>query len=172
MLERRWTVRLVVAHLIGAMLFASLGISIVPTGGRMTDFAALADADFPCAGHGCGCVTAEMCRTACCCAKPAPSACHAAASTCHSPAQPQPPASDELDDATSGESHVRGWTIRSASCAGRDHWLARHLLVHWLPDAPRITQAPQPLVGVVAIADPMDCSIDGPAIDPPPPRRA
>lgn len=29
------------------------------------------DEDFPCKDHGCGCTTALMCRTACCCAKPA-----------------------------------------------------------------------------------------------------
>jgi hypothetical protein len=28
--------------------------------------------DFPCRGHGCGCRNAEMCRTACCCAKAEP----------------------------------------------------------------------------------------------------
>ena len=46
------------------MLLAIVGFPL-PQSGPM------GDADFPCRDHGCGCTTALMCRTACCCAKPA-----------------------------------------------------------------------------------------------------
>jgi len=41
-----------------------------------------ADEDFPCRWHACGCMNAEMCRTHCCCFKPAATA-EAAHSCCH-----------------------------------------------------------------------------------------
>ena len=172
MLRSKWTSRLAVAHLIAATLFASLGVSIVPVIDRAGAVASAGDADFFCAGHGCGCLTAEMCRTACCCVKPAPvaAACHDAAPTCHMTVTPQADAApgDEADAAD--DAPVRGWTIRSASCAGRDHWMVRHLLIHWVPATPRPMTASQPLVGLVAIADPIEFSVDSPALDPPPPR--
>lgn len=54
--------------LIAAWLGAMVGVP-VPSA---STFTTTADENFPCKNHGCGCRTAEMCRTACCCFKPEP----------------------------------------------------------------------------------------------------
>jgi len=46
------------------LLLAFVAASI---GFPMPSFVPRGDADFPCRGHNCGCDSAEMCRTNCCC---------------------------------------------------------------------------------------------------------
>lgn len=54
------------------LLVALLALLQVADAARLATWCAVsgaagADADFPCAGHDCGCLTAEDCRTDCCC---------------------------------------------------------------------------------------------------------
>lgn len=68
-MTRRWFPiclhRASVAVLAGAVLFASLGLRMVPT----TSPIGRAESDewYPCKDHHCGCVSALMCQTHCCC---------------------------------------------------------------------------------------------------------
>lgn len=113
---------ILVCLLIGAVLCASTGISLVPL---RKPVASASDEWFPCKDHGCGCISAEMCRTHCCCRKPAPTPKPARKSCCaHEsadvPAQPQ--------ETSASHSSGTSWhlVIQSASCSGRDSgWLMK-----------------------------------------------
>lgn len=63
-------------------LIMAVGMLVVSTGIPLPAPRAAevkADEDFPCRYHNCGCLTAEQCRTLCCCFKPAePVSCCAA----------------------------------------------------------------------------------------------
>ena len=48
-----------------------LGFWAASVGFPVANLPEKADEDFPCRGHRCGCLNAEMCRTHCCCQKPA-----------------------------------------------------------------------------------------------------
>ncbi len=76
------------------------------------------DADFPCRDHGCGCTTALMCRTACCCVKPAK----------------KPLANKSLGGCCSAKKDTpakkTGWAIGATGCQGLSaSWSGLGLLV-------------------------------------------
>ena len=111
--------RLLACLLAGVVLFAAVGV--VPTWQAVPSGPAGADGDgewFPCKGHHCGCLNAEMCRAHCCCHKSWQSA-------------PSPPArsccthkADHTDAfaASCSNRSERSITliIQTAGCAGRD----------------------------------------------------
>lgn len=58
--------RRTVASITGlALLAGTIGIPV-------PEFSYKSNADYPCRDHACGCKTAKMCRTHCCCFKPKP----------------------------------------------------------------------------------------------------
>lgn len=59
-----WVRHLVSLLTIGCYLLATVNVPLPA-------LSALEDSDFPCRDHGCGCLDAVMCRTRCCCIKPA-----------------------------------------------------------------------------------------------------
>ncbi|MCX5654003.1 MAG: hypothetical protein NTY65_05065 [Planctomycetota bacterium] len=64
--------RIHIILLVAAMLHQSIGGGLVVV--RPPEDRAAAPSDdeqFPCKGHGCGCASADACRTHCCCAGPA-----------------------------------------------------------------------------------------------------
>lgn len=85
-----------------AFLMAIVGFPLPQSG-------PIGDEDFPCRDHGCGCTTALMCKTACCCAKPSvtPERTKPAGGCCSA----QKP--NAKKESTNG-----GWVIGSQACRG------------------------------------------------------
>jgi hypothetical protein len=139
---------------------------------------------FPCIDHGCGCQSAEMCRTACCCrpvalpaarAQKAPPAATASSTCCASSGGSTPAPADRgestLKPVRAERAHGSAPIIlRSARCSGRQlllsfgvlHWLAPgNTLDTWLrPTSRSVLPAPAALTSLSL------------ALDPPPPRLA
>lgn len=61
-------------------LIGTIGIPVIP-------ILPIVDEEFPCRDHGCGCLSAEMCRTRCCCRKSV----HPSSATERPHAHPAPP---------------------------------------------------------------------------------
>ncbi|MEZ6084694.1 MAG: hypothetical protein R3E58_12375 [Phycisphaerae bacterium] len=86
-----------------ALLLAIIGFPLPP---QVPD----SDEDFPCKDHGCGCTNALMCKTACCCAPPAPKLSlktQAPTGGCCSTKSPKKTATPKS-----------GWVFQSQSCQG------------------------------------------------------
>jgi len=93
-------------------LATSVMVFLATTGIPMPSGFEIADEDFPCRYHGCGCLSAEMCRTQCCCVKPAPTA-----KGCCS--RPAPLANRDADaEETTDNSPSFVVTIRALECKG------------------------------------------------------
>lgn len=98
-------------------LITLLAVFAAGTGAPMPGQFNQADEDFPCRDHACGCVNAEICRTACCCFKPAKRTC------CSAEAKPH---EDAPVKAPSG-----GLLIGALNCKGvTGVWVALGLLVY------------------------------------------
>lgn len=98
--------------MMAALLLTSTGTSLVPVTAR-SDSSAAAQAQseewYPCKGHACGCISAEVCLTNCCCRKP--SGVHRGSTVYEDLAVGTVP--------SNGRPSFR-LVIQSASCAGRD----------------------------------------------------
>ena len=146
--------------LAASILPASLGLNAVP---RPAPPGSSDEDDYPCKGHACGCITAAICRTDCCCQPKAPSCCgtssHARpAVAMQGPATGKPARpSAEL-------------TLRAPGCWGWDAW-SFEKESSWLGPTPVVINV---CVGIVAAVSPetlpFRSAYQAPA--PPPPRLA
>lgn len=125
--------------LILAIWMSASGLSLVAVhvSGELGFATVAAIADFPCAGRGCGCVSAEMCNTRCCCRpkKPEPApCCPSKAVKPESTAHPSSQLKNQHDEGSKTLGlHL---TIQSPECAGLAAWLlAMGANVH-LPSPP------------------------------------
>lgn len=172
---------ILVYSLIVAVWLSSSGLSLVAVGvsDELVAATAAATADFPCAGHHCGCVSAEMCRSHCCCfpsqSEPEPEP-EPQAPSCHLPApnQPEPTGDsdapeDEKQDDEKQESQYR-LVIRSAECAGRTAWLLANPLYIPMESRPAL-ELKWPLTAVLTLAANRTPASSSLSPEPPPPRR-
>lgn len=159
---RRWRRSILVCFLTGAVLLSSAGTTLValPVGRGPV---VAADEWFPCRGHRCGCVSDHMCRTRCCCRRPA-STRPAAGRSCpdHAPAAHH----DEVAGRRSVSMHL---VIQAPSCRGQD---PSGVLgsVTWLIRMCRCDVTPAISPERVEPAVPARPDGDDPAPEPPPPR--
>lgn len=123
---------ILVYTLIAAVWMSSSGVSLVAV--RLSDEmgVAAATADFPCAGHSCGCISAEMCRAHCCCypspPKPKP---EPQTESCHLPANSELESAEDSGDPVNDEQDdeiLYRLVVRSAECAGLTAWLLANSL--------------------------------------------
>lgn len=104
----------------GMFLTATIGL---PGG---TIFAPAGSEDFPCRGHGCGCVSAEMCRTNCCCVKKV-----APTKTGKSCCRTKLARSDSEPGLTTPEKPASAANLTPIQCKGQSvHWVALSVPVH------------------------------------------
>jgi hypothetical protein len=105
-----------VVLLIGAVFSWSAGITlVVPHSSEHPAGVHESDEWFSCKGHGCGCTSAEICRTSCCCRRPiAPP--ESAKSYCPGEATE---AGRKRTKASAADATGVKLVIRSPSCAGR-----------------------------------------------------
>lgn len=80
------------------------------------------DQSFPCKGHACGCITAEICRSNCCCF-----------GFSHCQSNRSPAVESEHSNANIGFRLV----MKSASCSGRDIVSLAMKTMFWVAESPR-----------------------------------
>jgi hypothetical protein len=157
---RRVMHKITACLLAATILPASLGLNMVP---RPAPPGTAGDEDYPCKGHVCGCITAAICRTSCCCHPKEPSCCsgssHAqpAVVTQGPPAEKPPRPTAEL-------------ALRVPGCWGWDAWsFAKEST--WLGPMPTATTM---YIGIAPSASCEAVSFHSThtAPDPPPPRPA
>ncbi|QNN23215.1 hypothetical protein HED60_13355 [Planctomycetales bacterium ZRK34] len=143
--------------LVAAVAFASTGFHMAvidPQAGQIADSGEW----YPCKGHHCGCVSAEMCRTACCCgmseSEPAPEP--ETESCCAEPEAPEPTVT---------------MTIQSAKCHGRDLTLMLAAIT-WTSDRPTSAMSKPAPTGYAHAPSTLFVDLVDALIDPPPPRAA
>lgn len=180
---------ILVYGLILAVWMSSSGLSVVAVqvAGEAGRVMGVGGGDFPCAGRGCGCVSAQMCQTQCCCrsprTKPAPAPESKPTSCCPltamqtTPAlcpadQPEDSPTDPSTDHLHNQEQQTGFrvVIRSPECAGLVAWLmAKGATIH-LPSPP-VALTLWPLVAQLAVewgGEPTSLRLTP---EPPPPRR-
>lgn len=139
------------------MWIASTGLSLSVL--RVNRGQADTDEWYPCKDHGCGCSSAEICRTNCCCFPKQPV--EKESSCCDA---------DHRDEPKTEEPHAKfTLVIRAASCSGdRALWVLKHL--SWqLPQSVASIESQQETFKSLCILRPF-FSQSRPALDPPPPR--
>jgi len=135
-----------------AMLVAFIGYPEPERSARLAG----EDEDYPCKHHRCGCLTAEMCRTHCCCFPHVPKCCHASSKTHRiTPSEPRP---------LTGV----GLVIKSLSCSGAA-WNWSALVIDVIGPAMECLQFLPQITELVRIPE---ISIDQITLEPsiPPPR--
>lgn len=162
-----------VGMLILTILVASMGLGIAAPD---RDAGNVASGEwFPCRNHGCGCVSAEMCRNHCCCFKPEkpkpapptkpPRPCCATQEVEQTPKPKQP--QEQNTDANDGVMMV----IRSAACHGRDLTLV-FVVPTWTFEASVRDMDMPPVIFQLSPYCPIFADLTTIDIDPPPPRCA
>lgn len=104
--------RIISAILVPAFLAATIGFPI-------PEWPAKSGKDFPCKDHACGCFNAEMCRTQCCCFKPA------AEKSCCTKSEDDRKAEVGCDEGEASANRLAGTVIAPLTCKGAtSHWIA------------------------------------------------
>jgi hypothetical protein len=170
-MERVVRVVLVAALMVG-VLWSSTGLSLFMECTHLASSARYEGGEgdegneewYPCKDHGCGCISAQMCRTNCCCEKDEPEQVvvekAAEEDSCC--------AADEAQVTDSGGDEAVRIVLQSPRCSGRDP--SRMLVVPvWLhePIADVIALSPTVFVCVAVHRDPGSLSMEP---EPPPPR--
>ncbi len=106
------------------LMLASSGISLVPVttiSDSISRSQISKDQSFPCKGHACGCITAEICRSSCCCFQ-----------FSHCQSNRSPAVESEHSNANIGFRLV----MKSASCSGRDIVSLTIKTMFWIAESP------------------------------------
>jgi len=118
-----------ITALIVALVFCAVEIGV-----PIPHFTLPADEDYPCRHHACGCLTAEICRTSCCCFPTK------TVSSCCSSTQGNPDECDEAADTPAEEERGVDILVNALTCQGANSfWI--HLGVDLSP--------PSKITGVV-----------------------
>ncbi len=106
------------------LMLASSGISLVPVTTNSDSISRSQiskDQSFPCESHACGCITAEICRSSCCCFQ---------FSHCKSNRSPA------VESKHLSEKINFRFVIKSASCSGRDIVSLTIKTMFWIAETP------------------------------------